>query len=256
MATSLSSELKKIYYQHPNLVRFHTALVVDKHLCIVMELVANGSLRIMLKNEGGNLDYKIRLNICKGIAKGINYLHTAYSTHLVHRDIKTDNVLLTEDYTAKICDFGLGKILCQKFNSETVITSHICGTEAYLPPEALQGKVSRRLDIYSYGVVLLEILSGKSPLYNGSEKCRFLVGLFHLHYNHNRTAFPIDETANWPNDYKRGLMELAKWCLKTKYRKRPLMNQVGSKNSLIIIRNNFPCCASYIIKALILHLPR
>lgn len=94
------------------------------------------------------------MQVCIGVAKGIDYLHTGFKTALVHRDIKTDNILLDQDYTPKICDFGLSKALSlRKGKSSVVLTERICGTKAYLPPEALKGHISRRLDVYSFGVV-------------------------------------------------------------------------------------------------------
>ncbi|EDV28545.1 uncharacterized protein TRIADDRAFT_51558 [Trichoplax adhaerens] len=188
----------------------HTGLVVDGHFCMVMEFMINGSLRSRLQAKDENLNYLVRLRICRGIANGINYLHSAFRTYLVHRDIKSDNVLLSEDYTPKICDFGLVKIFSSKRNNNVnsaAMTENICGTQAYLPPEAFDGIISRRLDVYSYGTVLLEIISGKSPLFSNKEGIPYL--------------------ANWPKDYTKELMKLANWCLRHKYEDRPYMKEVS-----------------------------
>ncbi|EDV28547.1 uncharacterized protein TRIADDRAFT_51562 [Trichoplax adhaerens] len=232
-----------IQYRHTNLVCLFSALMVDNHFCMVMEYVANGSLRSKLKAKDENLDYSVRLQICRGIAEGINYLHTAFMTYLVHRDIKSDNILLTEDYTPKICDFGLAKILSARIDhgNSAIFTETICGTEPYLPPESFQGIVSRRFDVYSYGVVLLEIISGKPATFSDLEGCRFLANYFLHCYNHDKSTFPIAETASWPNNIKKKLMKLAKNCLKRNYRDRPQMDKVTTKLAKInLMQDNSP----------------
>ncbi|RDD38108.1 G-type lectin S-receptor-like serine/threonine-protein kinase [Trichoplax sp. H2] len=194
---------------------------------MVMEFIANGSLNSRLQAKDEILNYWVRIQICIGVAKGINYLHTAFRTYLVHRDIKTDNILLTEDYTPKICDFGLSKILSTRTDRDsTAITENIIGTRAYLPPEAYQKIISRRFDVYCYGVVLLEIISGKSAFFSDKEGYRYLAGYFHYCYKHCKSKFPIDENANWPDDFVKRLTKLAKWCLMDNYKDRPYMDKI------------------------------
>ncbi|KAF6119203.1 interleukin 1 receptor associated kinase 4 [Phyllostomus discolor] len=108
-----------------------------------------------IKNDTPPLSWHMRCRIAQGAADGISFLH---ENHQIHRDIKSANILLDEDFTAKISDFGLARA-SEKF-SQTVMTSRIVGTTAYMAPEALRGEITPKSDIYSFGVVLLEIITG------------------------------------------------------------------------------------------------
>ncbi|CAI0582321.1 unnamed protein product [Linum tenue] len=128
---------------------------------IICELLKHGSLHDHLFDDGGGgnskLSWPIRRKIALGTARGLAYLHTGAQPTIIHRDIKASNILLDDDFEAKVADFGLAKS-----NPEGVshLSTRVAGTWGYLAPEyALYGQLTERSDVYSYGVVLLELLS-------------------------------------------------------------------------------------------------
>ncbi|PON69964.1 GPCR kinase [Parasponia andersonii] len=108
------------------------------------------------------LDWSRRMNIAIGSAEGLAYLHHEANPHIIHRDIKASNVLLDIDFQPKVADFGFAKLIPDGI---THLTTRVKGTLGYLAPEyAMWGKVSESCDVYSFGILLLEIISGKKPL--------------------------------------------------------------------------------------------
>ncbi|XP_049378220.1 receptor-like serine/threonine-protein kinase At1g78530 [Solanum stenotomum] len=107
------------------------------------------------------LDWRKRLNIAIGASQGLCYMHHHCTRPIIHRDIKSSNILLDSEFNAKIADFGLAKILSRR-DDDPETTSAIAGTFGYIAPEyALTSKVNVKTDIYSYGVVLLELTTGR-----------------------------------------------------------------------------------------------
>ncbi|XP_036152942.1 interleukin-1 receptor-associated kinase 4 isoform X1 [Myotis myotis] len=143
--------------QHENLVELLGFSSDGDDLCLVYVYMPNGSLldRLSCLDDTPPLSWHMRCRISQGAANGISFLH---ENHQIHRDIKSANILLDGDFTAKISDFGLARA-SEKF-SQTVMTSRIVGTTAYMAPEALRGEITPKSDIYSFGVVLLEIITG------------------------------------------------------------------------------------------------
>ncbi|XP_040834849.1 interleukin-1 receptor-associated kinase 4 isoform X2 [Ochotona curzoniae] len=143
--------------QHENLVELLGFSKDGDDLCLVYVYMPNGSLldRLSCVDDTAPLSWATRCNIARGAANGISFLH---ENHHIHRDIKSANILLDEDFTAKISDFGLAR--ASEKLAQTVMTSRIMGTTAYMAPEALRGEITSKSDIYSFGVVLLEIITG------------------------------------------------------------------------------------------------
>ncbi|XP_074050970.1 interleukin-1 receptor-associated kinase 4 isoform X2 [Macrotis lagotis] len=143
--------------QHENLVQLLGFSSDCDNFCLVYVYMPNGSLldRLSCLDGSAPLSWHKRCRIAQGTANGIHYLH---ANHHVHRDIKSANILLDEDFIPKISDFGLARTSA-KLN-QTVMTSRIVGTTAYMAPEALRGEITPKSDIYSFGVVLLEIITG------------------------------------------------------------------------------------------------
>uniref|UniRef100_A0A8D0S7B2 Interleukin-1 receptor-associated kinase 4 n=1 Tax=Sus scrofa TaxID=9823 RepID=A0A8D0S7B2_PIG len=143
--------------QHENLVELLGFSSDGDDLCLVYVYMSNGSLldRLSCLDDTPPLSWYMRCKIAQGAANGLSFLH---ENHHIHRDIKSANILLDEDFTAKISDFGLARA-SEKF-AQTVMTSRIVGTTAYMAPEALRGEITPKSDIYSFGVVLLEIITG------------------------------------------------------------------------------------------------
>ncbi|KAL5977353.1 hypothetical protein ACLOJK_021699 [Asimina triloba] len=149
--------------EHENLVKFHGCCIERRHRMLVYGYLENNSLAQTLL--GGRLSsihfsWNIRSKICIGIARGLAYLHEEVEPHIVHRDIKASNVLLDKDLNPKISDFGLAKLLPADM---THVSTRVAGTMGYLAPEyALRGQLNRKADIYAFGVLIMEIVCGRS----------------------------------------------------------------------------------------------
>ncbi|XP_028763748.1 probable leucine-rich repeat receptor-like serine/threonine-protein kinase At3g14840 [Neltuma alba] len=154
--------------QHPCLVKLYGCCVERDQLLLVYEYMDNNSLaRALFGQEGQlHLDWPTRYKICIGIARGLAFLHEESRLKIVHRDIKATNVLLDKDLNPKISDFGLAKLYEE---DNTHVSTRIAGTYGYMAPEyAMHGHLSDKADVYSFGIVALELVSGKSNNMNHS----------------------------------------------------------------------------------------
>eukprot|EP00026_Physarum_polycephalum_P000640 Phypoly_transcript_00641.p1 GENE.Phypoly_transcript_00641~~Phypoly_transcript_00641.p1 ORF type:complete len:1297 (+),score=194.44 Phypoly_transcript_00641:293-4183(+) len=142
--------------EHPNIVHFFGSCVKPPHLCIVTELMGKGCLAMVLHDPAITLPwFPIRLDFAKGIAKGLEYLH---AHNIIHRDIKSSNILVGDDWNVKIADFGFSRI---KADNQTMTQ---CGTVAWTAPEIFDGThYTEKADVYGFGVVLWEIISRRKP---------------------------------------------------------------------------------------------
>ncbi|XP_051152023.1 probable leucine-rich repeat receptor-like serine/threonine-protein kinase At3g14840 [Andrographis paniculata] len=149
--------------QHPHLVKLYGCCIEGNQLLLVYEYMENNSLARALfgpEEHQLHLDWPTRQKIVIGIARGLAYLHEESRLKIVHRDIKTTNVLLDKNLVPKISDFGLAKL---DEEDNTHISTRVAGTYGYMAPEyAMRGHLSDKADVYSFGVVLLEIVSGRS----------------------------------------------------------------------------------------------
>ncbi|KAG6538729.1 probable serine/threonine-protein kinase At1g01540 [Zingiber officinale] len=151
--------------RHKNLVRLLGYCVEGAYRMLVYEYVDNGNLEQWLHGDVGEvspLTWDIRMNIILGTAKGLAYLHEGLEPKVVHRDIKASNILLDQHWNAKVSDFGLAKLLCSE---RTYVTTRVMGTFGYVAPEyASTGMLNERSDIYSFGILIMEIVTGRSPV--------------------------------------------------------------------------------------------
>ncbi|XP_068649648.1 probable serine/threonine-protein kinase At1g01540 [Aristolochia californica] len=151
--------------RHKNLVRLLGYCVEGAYRMLVYEYVDNGNLDQWLHGDVGQfspLTWDIRMNVILGTAKGLAYLHEGLEPKVVHRDVKSSNILLDRKWNSKVSDFGLAKLLC----SETsYVTTRVMGTFGYVAPEyASTGMLTERSDVYSFGVLIMEIITGRSPV--------------------------------------------------------------------------------------------
>ncbi|WCJ27273.1 Leucine-rich repeat transmembrane protein kinase [Euphorbia peplus] len=157
--------------EHPNLVKLYGCCVEGKQLLLVYEYMENNSVQHVLfdEKEGQvHLDWPTRHKICIGIAKGLAFLHEESTIKIVHRDIKTSNVLLDKYLNPKISDFGLARL---DDDDNTHISTRIAGTIGYMAPEyALYGHLTFKADVYSFGIVLLEIAAGEKNMKHRPEQ--------------------------------------------------------------------------------------
>ncbi|XP_010674984.2 receptor-like cytosolic serine/threonine-protein kinase RBK2 isoform X1 [Beta vulgaris subsp. vulgaris] len=168
-ATSFLSELGIIaHVDHPNTAKL-IGYGVERGLYIVLELSSLGSLGTLL-NAGSkeNLQWGIRYKIALGTADGLMYLHEECQRRIIHRDIKADNILLTENYEPQICDFGLAKWLPRQWTHHNITKFE--GTFGYFAPEYfMHGIVDEKTDVYSFGVLLLELITGRRAFSNENQ---------------------------------------------------------------------------------------
>ncbi|CAO2044579.1 unnamed protein product [Urochloa humidicola] len=154
--------------QHDHLVPLWGYCIQGDSWFLIYSIMENGSLDDWLHNRDDEastsifLDWPTRLKIAKGASHGLSYIHNVCKPHIVHRDIKSSNILLDEDFKAHVADFGLSRLI---LSHRTHVTTELVGTLGYIPPEYGQGSVATlRGDIYSFGVVLLELLTGLRPV--------------------------------------------------------------------------------------------
>lgn len=150
---------------HKNLVKMLGICTEDHFRCLIYELVPNGSVESHLHGVDKivPLDWSTRMKIALGAARGLAYLHEDSNPCVIHRDFKSSNILLEHDFTPKVSDFGLARNALNEGNQP--ISTHVIGTFGYLAPEyAMTGHLLVKSDVYSYGVVLLELLTGRKPI--------------------------------------------------------------------------------------------
>ncbi|WVZ88664.1 hypothetical protein U9M48_035156 [Paspalum notatum var. saurae] len=153
-----ASVIGQIY--HMNLVRVRGVCSEQKHRLLVFEYVENGSLAMSLFGSRRLLQWDQRYKIAVGVAKGLAYLHHECFDWIIHCDIKPENILLDQDFEPKISDFGVAKLLRRDQADPNM--SKICGTRGYAAPEwASNIPINEKVDVYSYGVVLLELVTGR-----------------------------------------------------------------------------------------------
>ncbi|OIT05719.1 PREDICTED: putative serine/threonine-protein kinase isoform X2 [Nicotiana attenuata] len=214
--------------RHPNLVEIIGCCADGNNRILVYEYLVNRSLdqalfgsRISIK-----LEWDKRAAICLGTAQGLAYLHEELVPHIVHRDIKASNILLDKDYTPKIGDFGLAKLFPDNI---THISTKIAGTTGYLAPEyVLGGQLTMKADVYSFGVLILETISGRSSsssIWRGDKKS--LLGLAWQLYQDAKLLDLVDEELDdFPEKEVVRYIKVALFCTQANANRRPMMSQV------------------------------
>lgn len=221
------SEVKIIsQLRHRNLVRLVGWCHEHGDLLLVYELMPNGSLNSHLYGKGVLLSWYLRFKIALGLASAILYLHEESDRCVLHRDIKSSNVMLDSEFTAKLGDFGLAKLVD---HSGVALTTVLAGTLGYLAPECFTtGKSSKESDVYSFGVVALEIACGRKPVEPKEEKdkVRLVPWVWEL-YGKNTILEAADKRLDGEYDEREmeRLMVVGLWCTHPDYNLRPSIRQ-------------------------------
>ncbi|XP_057812928.2 G-type lectin S-receptor-like serine/threonine-protein kinase At1g34300 [Cryptomeria japonica] len=216
---------------HLNLVRLIGFCSEGRHRLLVYEFMKNSSLDTFLftsSEQAKTLDWDTRFNIAFGTAKGIAYLHEECRDCIVHCDIKPENILLDENFNAKVSDFGLSKLIHARAHRNLSLSS-VRGTRGYLAPEWLANlPITSNSDVYSYGMLLLEIVSGRRNFdILPSERKRFSIWAFEEYEKGNITNI-IDEKlgTNLNIDQIQRVIEISFWCIQEHPSQRPSMGKV------------------------------
>ncbi|RZC72116.1 hypothetical protein C5167_035311 [Papaver somniferum] len=229
---------------HRNVVKLLGCCLETAVPLLVYEYVSNGTLaeHIHDKNGFSTISWGSRLTIATEIANALSYLHSAASTPIIHRDIKSANILLDEKYTAKVSDFGASRLVPL---DQTWVDTLVQGTLGYLDPEYFNtSQLTEKSDVYSFGVVVVELLTGeKSICFNRSEEQRNLATFFLSSMKANNLSQLLeDRVLNEGNpEQVNAVAELAKRCLSLKGDDRPTMKQVAtSLEALTSLKINTP----------------
>ncbi|KZV46543.1 putative receptor-like protein kinase [Dorcoceras hygrometricum] len=218
------------HVRHKNLVRLLGYCIEGTHRLLVYEYVKNGNLEQWLHgamSQHGYLTWEGRMKILRGTAKALAYLHEAIDPKVVHRDIKSSNILIDDDFNAKISDFGLAKLLGA---GETHIITRVMGTFGYVAPEyASSGFLNEKSDVYSFGVLLLEAITGREPADDSRPLPeKNLVDWIKMMVGARRSEEVLDPNIyNKPSKsaFKRALLTALR-CVDPNVEQRPPMSQV------------------------------
>lgn len=218
------------HVRHKNLVRLLGYCVEGTQRMLVYEYVNNGNLESWLHGElsqYSSLTWLARMKILLGTAKALAYLHEAIEPKVVHRDIKSSNILIDDEFNAKISDFGLAKMLGA---GKSHIATRVMGTFGYVAPEyANSGLLNEKSDVYSFGVVLLEAITGRDPIdYDRPTNEVNLVDWLKMMVANRRSEQVVDpnlERRPSTKELKRALLTALR-CIDLNAEKRPSMDQV------------------------------
>ncbi|CAB4282761.1 unnamed protein product [Prunus armeniaca] len=219
---------------------------------LVFEYMNNGNLRDCLDGDvGKNMDWGTRVAIAIGAARGLEYLHEAAAPRILHRDVKSTNILLDENWQAKITDLGMAKRLkADGLPSASSSPARMQGTFGYFAPEyAIVGRASLKSDVFSFGVVLLELITGRKPIHKSSSKGEesLVIWATPRLLDSRRVITELadpDLAGNFPEEEMQIMAFLAKECLLLDPDARPNMSEVVQILSTIVPerskRRNFP----------------
>ncbi|XP_023760128.1 uncharacterized protein LOC111908543 [Lactuca sativa] len=228
-------------YRHENLVSLMHFCSEGEHKILVYEYAFHGSLDTYLANKG--LTWTQRLKICIGAACGLNYLHDPSGTQqrVLHRDIKSSNILLDENWNAKLSDFGLSK-LGPANQQHTYLISNVVGTPGYCDPLYWEmGFLSKESDVYSFGVVLFEVMCGRLCFEYSNGQLRILVRMWQKLYDEKRLDEIIfqDLKENMDSDSLNTFSSIAYKCLKREREERPTMAEIVKELEIALDQQEF-----------------
>eukprot|EP00253_Pinus_taeda_P010725 PITA_10725 len=213
--------------QHRNLVRLLGCSVQRSERLLVYEYLHNSSLdKIIFDTTKRHLlNWRERYDIIVGTARGLAYLHEESEIRIIHRDIKASNILLDDKYRPKIADFGLAKLFGE---DESHVSTRVAGTRGYIAPESLCGQLTEKADVFSFGVLLLEIISGRKN-HSLIPHMEFLIKTTWRLYNAERALEVMDPTleGSYSGEGLR-VIKIGLLCTQAAATLRPSMSQAVS----------------------------
>ncbi|KAK4583279.1 hypothetical protein RGQ29_026175 [Quercus rubra] len=215
--------------RHENLVTLRGCCVDGASRYLVYEYMENNSLAHSLLGKPQNrlqFSWETRRKISLGVARALAYLHEEVRPHIVHRDIKASNILLDRDFTPKVSDFGLSKLFTDNVSH---VSTRVAGTLGYLAPEyAISGHLTRKSDVYGFGVLLLEIVSGRAVMdFNREYREHYLVQKAWEAYNANELVQLVDSALenSFPEEEAVRFLTVGLLCVQETAKVRPRMSE-------------------------------
>ncbi|XP_030517009.2 wall-associated receptor kinase 2-like [Rhodamnia argentea] len=232
---------------HRNVVKLLGCCLETEVPLLVYEFVSNGTLfdHIHNGNKSSKMSWDIRLRIASDTAGVLSYLHSTASIPIIHRDVKSANILLDDNYTAKVSDFGASRLVPL---DQAELSTLVRGTLGYLDPEYLHtNQPTEKSDVYSFGVVLVELITGKKVLSFNRPEIERTPAMHFLSALKNNQLFQIVDEAianEGNNDRVREVANVAKRCLTLKGEERPTMKEVAIELEGLKVKPNHPWMSS------------
>ncbi|KAH7429660.1 hypothetical protein KP509_09G060600 [Ceratopteris richardii] len=207
---------------HRNLLRLMGCCTTSTELALVYPYMPNGSVASRLK-ERPPLDWATRKSIAFGSARGLVYLHEQCDPKIIHGDVKAANILLDETGEAIVADFGLAKFLD---HSVSHVTAAVRGTIGYIAPETLSGQISAKTDVYSYGILLLELIAGQTEIGFRGQKLVDWIRKLHDEKRLHELVNEDERKKEFVVEEMERMVKVAILCTSQPYSERPKMSEV------------------------------
>uniref|UniRef100_A0A8R7UNB0 Protein kinase domain-containing protein n=1 Tax=Triticum urartu TaxID=4572 RepID=A0A8R7UNB0_TRIUA len=224
---------------HKNIVKLYGCCLEKEVPLLAYEFISNGTLSDHLHRESPrSIPWEARLKIASEVGKAISYLHSAVSFPIIHRDIKSSNILLDDAFTSKVSDFGTSRYI--PIDQTEATATAVQGTRGYLDPMYYYtGRLSENSDVYSFGVLLIELLTRKRPnMYLSAEGEGLVLKFGEMHAEGNLSEIVDPQVMEEGGSEVQEVSDLAASCIKMRGEERPTMRQVEMALEGLLATNN------------------